>query len=391
MMNSTVPGKNTRPKLGFVASVIGKPSEPWMYRQLVGFTRFETFALTWEHLNRDRFPVEKDRMDVISVPAGYSEPPVSRLLNKVRRRMHRNIYGYVEPQHTEIGKWLERTQPDVVLCQYGPVALRVLAAARPRNVPVVPHFHGFDLSSSLNQRPYRKSLLANLHSFPRVVCVGKHQRELLESFGLSSDRIHQIPCGVPTDDFTPAAPRKDPVVRFLAVSRLVEKKGLVYTIRAFSHVVEAVEEPLLRILGDGPLQEELMALAEELKISKQVIFEGAVSSERVREALREADVFVQHSIVASNADSEGFPISTAEAAASGLPIVSTLSPGIIEQVEDGVTGFLVEQKDDEAMAEKMILLAKDRELRTRMGQAARKLMVENFDTQDQIAKLEGTG
>ena len=81
-------------------------------------------------------------------------------------------------------------------------------------------------------------------------------------------------------------------------------------------------------------------------------------------------------------------VSVAEAAATGLPIVATRCGGIVDQVIDGKTGFLVEQRDVDGMAEYMVKLGLEPDLRTKMGQAGRERMVAEFDTQKQIAELE---
>jgi len=169
---------------------------------------------------------------------------------------------------------------------------------------------------------------------------------------------------------------------------LVEEKGLEYTIRAFAEVIEKIPNAILKILGDGPLREDLESLTVELRVNETVRFEGAVPPKRVREAMEEPDIFLQHSITASTSACEGFGVSVAEAASCEMPIVASRSGGLADQILDGETGFLVEERNTEEMAERMILLAKDFDLRAKMGAAGRKRMVECFDTKDQVGKLE---
>ena len=85
---------------------------------------------------------------------------------------------------------------------------------------------------------------------------------------------------------------------------------------------------------------------------------------------------------------EGLPISLVEAASWGLPIISTRVGGIPEICRDGINGFLVEEKDIYAMAEKLVLLAKSPDLRSELGKKSREIAVQDFDQSVQLRKLE---
>jgi colanic acid/amylovoran biosynthesis glycosyltransferase len=93
-------------------------------------------------------------------------------------------------------------------------------------------------------------------------------------------------------------------------------------------------------------------------------------------------------VESSNGWVEGFGVTIAEASAMNLPVVVTSCGGITDQVIDGVTGYIVPQRDANAMADRMKRLVEDIDLRSKMGQAGRMRMVKNFDTKKQIQKLE---
>lgn len=285
-------------------------------------------------------------------------------------------------------KQLSELKPRVMLCHFGSTALRMLPVAQKRDIPLVAHFHGHDLSSSLRNRWYRWSLLHALEHFSAIVVVGSHQKKWMIEHGVPKERVHIIPCGVPTQVFKHKVRQPSKGMQFICVCRLVEGKGVEYCIRAFANVVKEMINGRLIIIGDGPLESDLKALVHELRLDECVTFAGLVCPDRVRDLLSESDVFIQHSIVSSTGCVEGFGVSVAEAAATGLPIVATRCGGIVDQVIDGKTGFLVEQKDYKSMAERMLQLACDAELRQKMGQEGRKRMIKHFDTKGQIAKLE---
>jgi glycosyltransferase involved in cell wall biosynthesis len=103
--------------------------------------------------------------------------------------------------------------------------------------------------------------------------------------------------------------------------------------------------------------------------------------------MREARAFVQHSLVASDGNSEGMPCSILEACASGLPVVSTRHAGIPEVVIEGDTGFLVAERDVESMARHMERLVVDPGLASKLGRAGRQRIEEHFSMDSSIARL----
>jgi glycosyltransferase involved in cell wall biosynthesis len=103
--------------------------------------------------------------------------------------------------------------------------------------------------------------------------------------------------------------------------------------------------------------------------------------------MREARVFVQHSVRTSGGDSEGTPVSILEAGATGLPVVSTRHAGIKDVVQHKSTGFLVEEGDVEGMAEYMLELGSKPSLAGSMGRQARQHIAQNFSLEENIRRL----
>jgi glycosyltransferase involved in cell wall biosynthesis len=99
-------------------------------------------------------------------------------------------------------------------------------------------------------------------------------------------------------------------------------------------------------------------------------------------------MFVQHSITPSYGDAEGTPVTILEAQAAGLPVVSTLHAGIREAVVHGQTGYLVEERDVEGMAEYMAQLLSDRSACIAMGERARQHIKQNYSMKRHIGILQ---
>ncbi len=379
-----------RISLAFFSYAIGHTSEVWMWRQIKGFKKFNPHILTWNYLNSEEYSLNGMPLEIIPFQARPEQQPgLGRWLYRLKCLPYLNFYASIGQEQRYIEELIFKIKPKVILCQFSHVALRILPIAKKQKVPIVVHFHGLGLSSSLkSDKWYRWSIFSALRKFDALVVVGSHEwRRVLER-GTPEEKVHLIPCGVPTDIFQYFKRQHSKEVRFICVSRLIEGKGIEYSIRALAEVRKQMNNVSMIIVGDGPLKENLKNLSNKLGLNNFIMFSGRIDSDRHMQYLRESDIFLQHSIKGSDGWEEGFGVSIAEASATGLPVICTNCGGIPDQVIDGITGFVVEQKDVHAMADRMLRLARDSVLREIMGKAGRERMVTNFDTQKQINKLE---
>src|SRR3984893_13716667 len=118
-----------------------------------------------------------------------------------------------------------------------------------------------------------------------------------------------------------------------------------------------------------------------------VTFLGGQPPEGVRQELRRSRCFVQHSVESSMGDSEGTPVSILEAGATGLPVVSTRHAGIPDVVIEGETGFLVDERDVDAMAQHMTRIVEEPGLARELGLAARRRIQQHFAKEQQLGGL----
>ena len=280
---------------------------------------------------------------------------------------------------------------DVVHCHYGPMGLRYAVAARLWNAPLVVSFYGYDASRYPRDRgdAVYEPLFAQA---PTVTSLSEHMDARLRALGCARERLRRVPLSVePTAAGEPTGrgPRDDGSIRLLTVARLVEKKGHAHALRAIARVRD--EMPGLRydLVGDGPLRSELVALAATLGISDRVHFRGAATSDTVRRAMDDADLFVLPSVTASDGDEEGTPTVLLEAAYHQLPVLATRHAGIPEIVADGESGMLVPEGDDAALAEGLRAMVRARERWPAMGEAGRRLVIDRGHLMgDVAARLE---
>jgi len=133
------------------------------------------------------------------------------------------------------------------------------------------------------------------------------------------------------------------------------------------------------VAGDGSFRSTLEAQRDRLGLDRRVRLLGWQTQAQVRQVLGRAHVLVAPSITAGNADEEGIPNVLKEAMASGLPVVATRHGGIPELVENGVTGFLVAERDPQILAERLAELAAPSERWAAMAAAGRARVEREYD------------
>ena len=167
--------------------------------------------------------------------------------------------------------------------------------------------------------------------------------------------------------------------------RMVERKGFRYLVEAMPYILDKFPNTKLIIGGDGPERKNIENIAKKLGISDKIILPGFIPDEDFPKYMKAADVFVLPSIVDSKGDTEGSATILLEAMACGTPVVGTKVGGIPYAIKDGIGGFLVDEKNPKQLAEKIIMLLEDENLRREMGKIGRKYVEENFSW-DKIAK-----
>jgi glycosyltransferase involved in cell wall biosynthesis len=196
-------------------------------------------------------------------------------------------------------------------------------------------------------------------------------KETLLAADCPPEKLHVIPCGAPVDLFTPSQQVASQPCKFIAVSRLVPGKGPFVTLAAFAETRRVIGDTTLTWIGDGALRGAVSDHCKANGLDKSVAFVGAAGTDEVRHQMAGASVFLQASLTDTDGWMEGSSVSLAEALASGLPAVVSNSGGNPDLVVDGKNGFLFPEGDAAKMAEGMIRLASDPDLRLRMGRAAR--------------------
>ncbi|WP_161887650.1 glycosyltransferase family 4 protein [Pontibacter russatus] len=263
--------------------------------------------------------------------------------------------------------------PDVAYIDYATSATLLVDFLSHNKIPFIVHVHGYDVTSAVNDEVYKEKLKIVFSKATYIIAPSQHLRRMLILLGCPDMKIHVIHYAVNSSKIIPlsweAKLKNAPSIIFLG--RLTPKKNPVALLHAFKIVKDTIKNSRLTIIGDGELRHEARAKVGELNLNSSIEFLGALPREKSFPIMNQHWVYAQHSVISSNGDQEGFPVSLAEAAAHALPIVSTIHSGIPENVIDGETGFLVNEFNFELMAEKLIYLLKNPDIAEKMGAAGR--------------------
>jgi colanic acid/amylovoran biosynthesis glycosyltransferase len=272
---------------------------------------------------------------------------------------------------SSICSYLQAKSIKLLLAEFGPVGNQMLPIARDLGIPLIVYFHGYDIFN-------RETLKRNSAQYPDlfrgatcIIGVSEIMLNRLEELGAPREKLLHLPAFVNLELF-PYCDHGSTPLSFLAVGRFSETKSPHITLLAFHQVCRVFPEATLTMVGKGgggELFEACLILAKALGLEHKVVFKGVINHQEVAAEMRRARVFVQHSVTTpEHADMEGKPVAIMEAMASGLPVVATRHSGILELIEDGVSGLLVEEYDVAAMAAAMIRLAQDENLARQIGE-----------------------
>jgi colanic acid/amylovoran biosynthesis glycosyltransferase len=245
---------------------------------------------------------------------------------------------------------------------------------------VVTTFHGSDVSEYFTIKD--NAVYQNLYRDGDLFLpISDFWKERLIETGCPPEKIkvHRMGIDLNRFRFRERGPKNGKSVVALSIARLVEKKGIEYGIRALSKIAKGWPALKYRVVGGGPLYEELNQLVCDLGLSESVELLGPQTHEEVRKSLDEASLFMAPSITSATGDMEGIPVGIMEAMAMGLPVLSTRHSGIPELVEDGKSGFLVPERDADALAQKLDVLLRNPSLWPEMGRAGRAYVEANYD------------
>jgi colanic acid/amylovoran biosynthesis glycosyltransferase len=353
-----------------------------IYRQIAALERVRPIVIAQKRENADRFPF----------PNLYLvRKPRAHFLRRFWYRQLRDAPWQIS-KHEVAGLLgvLEQTEAQLLHIYFGHIAVHLLPLIRAWNRPSIVSFHGADVGVDLKKPAYLAATREMLASVRRALVRSESLRRALIELGCAPEKIELQRTGIPLREFS----FRERVVpengewRLVQASRLIEKKGLRTTLRAFAKFRAAFPNAKLFIAGEGPQADELVVFARNLKIDDAVDFAGFLSQSDLRKLFYSSHLFLHPSETAVDGNQEGVPNSMLEAMASGLPVFATRHGGIPEAVKDNVNGVLVAEGDDESLGKALANIARTPGRIAAMGLAAAETVAGQFDQTAQTRRLE---
>ena len=214
--------------------------------------------------------------------------------------------------------------------------------------------------------------------FNRTVVVSEDiQKAFIKQFGFKESKISMIHNGIEIPDLIPERENKEIFV-IGSAGRLCPVKDYPFMVEIAKAVKEKTKNIRFHLAGEGPEHSKLQALIQRYGLSKTFVLKGHLDD--MLPFYRSLDLYLNTSV------HEGIPMSILEAMAHGLPVVAPNVGGISEVVDNGEDGYLIDNRDPNAFAEKCFLLYKNKQLKQRMARAARQKIVRSFSVENMAAQ-----
>jgi len=376
---------DSRPVVACYCATFLKPEMLHIYRQITALQRVRPSVIAQKRENVAQFPF--GRVDIVA------KAPTHFLRRFWFRQLHDKPWQISASERHGLLAALERANAQLLHIFFGHIAVHLLPLIQAWPKPSIVSFHGADVMVDMNKPAYREATRQMLDAVKLVLVRSESLRRTVVDLGCEKKKVEIQRTGIPLDEF-PFRERGFPPRgrggewRFVQACRLIEKKGLPTSLRAFAKFAALYPKSTITIAGEGPLLRELQELARELKIGRRVSFTGFISQEKLREIFYASHIFLHPSETGRDGNQEGVPNSMLEAMASGLPVFATQHGGIPEAIEHGVSGVLVPERDHEALARALLDAAQDRHLLSRLAREGAAAVAAKFDQRAQIRRLE---
>jgi len=347
-------------------------------------------ATATKHLLEEFSGKEDSNIDLITSSAsGYDEEQFSQniriyKLNVGKKELHywtqKEILSYSLQAIKLIKKLVRSKKYDLCHAFFG-VPCGAIAYLFRKKIPYIVSLRGSDVPG------YNKRFSIHyIFLTPLIKRIWKRSKAVIaNSLGLKELALKSSPKqeisiiynGIDADKFKPGL-RNSGKINILTVSRLIRRKGVRYLIEAIPLVLKKDKNIKLTIVGGGNQEQELQGLVKELSISDYVDFKAYVNREKINKIYSDSDVFVLPSL------NEGMSNTILEAMASGLPIISTNTSGGLELIREN--GILVPMEDSESIANAILRIINDKELRAYMGKKSREMVEEKMPWKNMAEK-----
>lgn len=301
--------------------------------------------------------------------------------NVMKKASDRNKLQYIK-KIKRVKELVNEIKPDILHAHYA--TSYGLLGALANYHPYIISAWGSDVYDFPIKSPVHKMMLKyNLKKADYIFSTSNVMKEETQKY--TNKNIEVTPFGVDINRFAPRRTEKDEVV-IGTIKTLEEKYGIQYLVKAFAQLKDRNPDMnlKLRIGGKGSQEDYLKGLCRDLKIYNDVTFLGFVNPDDVVKEFQNFDI----AVFPSTLDSESFGVAAVEAESCGTPIVVSEVGGLMESTKPGITSLVAKKASVEDLRDKIDMLVKDKELRLKMGTAARKFVEDNYNLEDNFAYVD---
>jgi len=316
--------------------------------------------------------------------------PIDGVIEHVIPSWGQNLYVSFWPRQVAINRIIRKIKPDLVHAHF--IAKYGFHLPFSGNYPKIVTAWGDDvLILPRSSRILNFFTRHVLRSVDRIYAVSHDIRShIINDFEIPKGKVHYLPFGVDTDLFYPKTPMHNTIQDIIIVfsnRRFFPVYDISTLINGFAKAYASDRRLRLILKMDGPDEKKYREQVNSLGISDIVLFKKKTSYSNIAYAdipddYRNADIYITTSL------SDGTPVSLLEAMASGLPCIATSVGGIPEWIEDTKTGLLITPGSPDETAQSILKLASDPVLRSRMGSAAREVVLRNGQWNALMAQAE---
>ncbi len=354
----------------------------WAATQVRAARVDEAIVLAESTANLDQFPFSP------LYTMGGVDGAVVRASKRARMRLYPRSYARALKHH----------RPQILHSHFGYRGWADLPLARRHRLAHVVTFYGHDVTMYPRTWPVWRRRYAELFAAADLIlCEGPFMASTVAGLGCPEAKLQVQRLGVDLDRIPcrPRALKSGEPARVLIAGAFREKKGIPAALEAVAAARDRGADLRVTLVGasSGSAGEEterrrIEDVVRRRRLDEIVTFTGMIPYERLLDAMSRHHVFLSPSREAADGDSEGgAPVTIIEAAAGGMPVVSTTHCDIPQAVDDGLTGMLAPEDDQEALNECLWAMLDDPDRWPAMGAAAGRLARERFDMRRCAAQL----
>ena len=303
-----------KPVVAHLTSVYLPLTQTWLYHnQIINLKRYEPIVMAQSTMNLDKFPTQ----NVYSIPK-------RSIISKIFNMIHIKLTGSYKTRYFE--NITKENNVKLLHAHFGTEGVRYLKLKKNLDLPITTTFYGSDVSMNPKKPYWKKQYIRLFQEGDLFLTEGNNMKNELIKLGCPENKIIVQHLGVDlnTFNFTPRTLPEDGNIVILIAGSFREKKGIPYAIQTFAKVKKDHPNIQLRILGDGPLRDQIESLIAELDLSNSVTLLGYQPHDVFLNEATNAHIFMLPSITAHNGDTEGgAPGAILEAQATGLPVISS--------------------------------------------------------------------